>query len=273
MSLLNCPECGHEVSSTAVACPNCARPLHAPPVVERKIVVMDNSPKSEGFPAWGFVPIGVMALIVLAVVFFVFSRNSDESANQRINVSVDSNAQRQTATSRPVAPSEPATASTAPSTQTIPGSQTSVAQPTKGKVTIDAKLITRNGAPQAVRNEKFYLLDQDLETVLSAARLEPIEGQTLANSMGLSLLFPDRYGDFNRNALRAIQPHIKYTGRTDGSGKAQLTGIDPNSYYLFGMTKAGKGFAVWNSQVTIQVGDNVLNLTPQNLTEMQDPVG
>ena len=40
MSLIHCPECGHEVSSTAVSCPNCARPIvpfveRIEPVVER----------------------------------------------------------------------------------------------------------------------------------------------------------------------------------------------------------------------------------------------
>ena len=31
--------------------------------------------------------------------------------------------------------------------------------------------------PQPVKNEKFYLLDKDLEMILSEAGLEPIEGQ------------------------------------------------------------------------------------------------
>ena len=136
-----------------------------------------------------------------------------------------------------------------------------------------AKVTARNGSTQAVRNENFYLLDQDVETILSSAGISPIEGQSLTNSLGLSLIFPDRYGDFNRNAFTAIKKHIKYSGQTDGSGKATLSGIDPNSYYLFGMTRAGRGFTVWNSPVSIQVGDNVLNLNPQSLTEIQDPAG
>ena len=109
--------------------------------------------------------------------------------------------------------------------------------------------------------------------ILSEADLEPIEGQTLLNSFGLSVMYPDRYGDFHRNALRAIKDHIKYAGTTDGSGKAELGGIEPNSYYLFGVTKSPKGFAVWSSPVSINAGQNILNLTPMQLTEVANTQG
>jgi hypothetical protein len=120
-----------------------------------------------------------------------------------------------------------------------------------------------------VKNEKFYLLDKDLESILSEANLEPIEGQTLLNSFGLSVLYPERFGAFNRDALRAIKDHIKYAGTTDANGKAELGGIEPDSYYLFGITRSGRGFAIWSSPVSINAGQNALNLTPQRLTEME----
>jgi hypothetical protein len=90
------------------------------------------------------------------------------------------------------------------------------------------------------------------------------------NSFGLSVLYPDRYREFNRDALTAINRHIKYSTLTDGSGKALVKGIDPDQYYLFGVTRTGKGFAVWSSPVTIIGGENVLNLSPQRLTEIQE---
>ena len=127
---------------------------------------------------------------------------------------------------------------------------------------------SRFGSPVPVKNEKFYLLDEDLESILSEAGLEPIEGQTLTNSLGLSVLYPDRFDDFNRDALAAIKPHVKYAGTTDASGKAELGGIEPKSYYLFAVTKSGRGFAIWSSPVTIIAGDNALNLTPQSVTEI-----
>ena len=279
MSLLHCPECGHEVSNNAVACPNCARPLNHVPVVERKVMVVENPANRDGFPTWAFIPIGILCVILLVVMYALFVRTDDNAANQRININANTGRQT-TTTTVPSGRNEPSTITTAPpvstvpsSQTTVPGSQTSVAQPTTGKVSIVAKLTARNGSTQAVRNEKFYLLDQDIETILSSAGVASIEGQSLTSSLGLSLIFPDRYGDFNRNAFSAIRKHIKYSGQTDGSGKAVVSGVEPNSYYLFGMTKAGRGFSVWNSPVSVQVGDNILNLSPQSLTEIQDPAG
>ena len=167
-----------------------------------------------------------------------------------------------TVTTAPVPPVESQTV-------TVPGSQTTIpADATRGRVVIDAKIATRTGQTQAVRNEKFYLLDQDLETILNEADLEPIEGQSLKDSFGLSVVYPDRFGDFNRKALAAIKRHIKYAGTTDSTGKAQLGGIEPNSYYLFGVTKTGGGFALWSNPISIRTGENILNLSPQQITEM-----
>ena len=89
------------------------------------------------------------------------------------------------------------------------------------------------------------------------------------NSLGLSVLYPERFSEFNRDALRAIKGHIKYAGTTDGSGKAELGNIEPDSYYLFGVTRSGRGFAIWSSPVAINPGQNALNLTPQRLTELE----
>ena len=285
MSLLHCAECGHEISDNAVACPNCGRPTSVPaPVVERKVVVVDNSRDRDGFPTWAFIPIGMLAVILLILVYVLMNRNIEDNANLRVNV--NTNTGRQTTTTVPSNPSQPSTVATVPSSgpstvsappasqTSVPGSQTTVAEsPTKGKVNIVAKVTARNGSTQVVRNEKFYLLDQDVETILSSAGVSPIEGQSLTGSLGLSLVFPDRYGEFNRNAFSIIRKHIKYSGQTDGAGKAQLGGIEPNGYYLFGMTRSGRGFTVWNSLVSVQVGDNFLNLAPQTLTEIQDPAG
>lgn len=278
MSLIYCPECGHEISQAAIACPNCGRPINAaPPTVDRVIVA--KQPEREGFPPWAFVPLAILAAGMLFLFFYLMQR--EETAESNLNVNVSS--QRASTRSRDAdrigdshttdIPSDSTTVTTAPpssQTVTVPGSQTTVpAGETKGRAVIDAKVASRTGTPQAVRNEKFYLLDEDLETILSEARLDPIEGQSLANSFGLSVVYPERYGDFNRRALAAIKEHIKYSGTTDGAGRAQLSGIEPDSYYLFGVTKTGRGFALWSDPVTIRTGENILNLSPQRITEME----
>lgn len=279
MSLINCPECGHDVSAAAVACPNCGRPLQNRTVPPRPVVVAEDR-TDRGVPPWAYAIIGITAVLLLFFLFMMVNRNSeDDSANTNIRVSAD--ADRRGSSSRETdIPSNPST-TTVPSSDTtvstdiptsqstIPGSQTSVpSTPTKGVVKIEARVVTRNGSPQAVRNEKFYLLEKDVEMILSDADLEPIEGNTLANSFGLAIMFPDRYGKFRTDALAAINKHIEYSGTTDAAGKAELSGVDPGSYYLFGITKTPNGFALWSSPVSVIAGDNVLNLAPQRISEI-----
>src|SRR5215204_3260387 len=90
MSLTNCPECGHEISNEAVACPNCGRPLSAPtPVIHRKVVVAEK-PVDEGFPKWVIAPIIILALVVIFLLIAI-TRNNEETANRHtVNVNLDS---------------------------------------------------------------------------------------------------------------------------------------------------------------------------------------
>jgi len=275
MSIIYCPECGHEISSAAVACPNCGRPLSAArPVVERTAVIAEPV-RRDGVPTWIFIPLGIIGVILVVLFFVVMSRNSDD-ANSNLSVNVNARRPASAANTERVTTDIPPSSSvtTLPPANaqsvTVPGAQTDVSvPPTKGSVVIDAKISGKTGQPLPVKNEKFYLLDKDLESILSEAGLEPIEGQSLMNSLGLSVLYPDRFDQFNREALRAIKGHIKYAGTTDTSGKAEMGGIEPNSYYLFAVTKSGRGFAIWSSPVSIIPGQNALNLTPQRLTEME----
>jgi hypothetical protein len=279
MPLIYCPECGHEISNSAVACPSCGRPINPPAVLPK--VAVTPPPRERGIPPWVFVSLGILGVVLLMMLFFVLGR--DDTAEDELSVNV--NARRAAAerretreTSRAdVDPIDIPPSSAEAQSVTIPGSQTTISQPPAaprtGTVVIDARVITQTGSPQAVKNEKFYLLDKDLETILMDADLEPIEGQSLVNSFGLSVMYPERYGSFNRQALQAIKNHIKYAGQTDLNGKAQLGGVEPDSYYLFGVTKTGRGFAVWSSPVTVINGENILNLSPQRLTEIRDTTG
>lgn len=291
MSLMNCPECGHEVSNEAVACPNCGRPLSAPtPVIQRRVVVAEK-PVDEGFPKWIIAPIIILALVVIFLLIAI-TRNNEENANTRtVNVNLDTqrgrSADSRESTRTETAPNQievpsssttvnPPSSTTAPSypssSTTVPSSETSVTNipADKGVVIIDAKVSTKTGEIQAVRNEKFYLLDKDLESILSEADLDPIEGNSLSDSFGLAVMYPDRYGDFRRDALSAIQKHIKYNATTGGDGKASMKDVKPDSYYLFGITKTRSGFAIWSAPVSINGGENKLNLQPARINEISE---
>ena len=287
MSLINCPECGNELSNEAVACPNCGRPLSAPtPTIQRRVIVTE--PREEGFPKWIIAPIAILGIVII-VLLIALVRNNDDSANTRsINVNLSAQ-QRKSSESKEMprtenppnqiqVPSSSTTVDPPPSTsvptssQNVPSSQRQV--PTvpvdKGLVVIDAKISTKTGVVQSVKNEKFYLLDKDLESILSDADLEPIDGNSLANSFGMAVLHPDLYGEFNRDARNAINKHIKYNATTDGGGKAAMKDVKPDSYYLFGITKTRSGFAIWSSPVSIIGGENKLNLQPATLNERSE---
>jgi hypothetical protein len=276
MALIYCPECGHEISNAAVACPNCGRPLAAQPVSEERIVVTHPRRDGSGFPPWAFIPLGLLGVAIIAVLFLMFGHGTDESANTAINVNLASRratpANIETSTTNIPNESVAVNPPTDSQSVTVPGSETSVnlPPPDKGNVKIDAKITTDTGAPQPVKNEKFYLLDKDVETILSEAGLEPISGQTLSNSLGLSILYPNRFADFHRDALKAINSHIKYSGTTDATGMAQLKDVKPDSYYLFGVTRKGNGFAIWSSPVSIIAGENALNLSPQPVMQFEN---
>lgn len=277
MSMIFCPECGREVSTEAVACPGCGRPMSAPtPVVERKVIV--TPPRRDGFPPWAFIPIGVIGL-VLVIALFVLLRGEDDTGNVNLAVnaagrrSADSPRDTRTTT---IPPSGSAPVSVPSQQTTVPGTDTQVPvapPPDKGTVVIRAKLVNSRGDTQPARAAKFYLLDKDIETILGQARVEPIEGNSLTASLGLAAVFPDRYGEFQRAAMRAIGAHAKYSGTTDGSGAAKVAGIAPDGYYLFAITRVGRGFAMWNSPVSVAAGENTLDLSPQSITEIQTTGG
>ncbi len=288
MSLTNCPECQHEISNMAAVCPNCGLEFKRPNTVASKPVVITETKRREEFPKWAIVMLAAVGVSVLFLVFAVM-RNDDQNANNK-NIDVDLTKTRQadrrddvvghndqpneisvpsgsTVVNPPVDSSVPSTQQNIPSTS---GGGIQSAPSDRGTVKIEAKILSKNGEIQSVKKEKFYLLDEDLETILNDAKLKPIEGNSLSNSFGLAVMYPDRYRDFNRHALAAIQIHIKYDVLTDSGGKALITEVKPDSYYLFGITKSKTGFAIWNSPVSINIGENLLNLSPASLTEMSE---
>ena len=288
MALIICPECAHEVSSSAANCPNCAHPF-VKPVVEPRVIVQEFVEEDSGFPKWAFIPLGLLGIVLLFVLFAFLRKDSDEdqrNINVRIAGQPSSNSRETTTTVRPDSPpnqvvvppssqpgqivAPPSTSTTQPSTTTtIPSTETTL-PPDKGTVSLEAKVLGKNSTtPQAVRGTRFYLLKKDAESILSDADIENETGQgSLINALGLSIVYPDRYGNFNRQAMSAISKNAAYNITTDSSGKANLKDVKPDSYYLFAITKSGNGFAYWSSPVSIQAGQNSLVLEPVRATEI-----
>lgn len=278
MSLMICPDCGHECSTSAEACPQCGRPFAKAKVAPK--VIVREVPVEKEFPRWIFVPIAILGAVV---IFFLilFLRQEDETANRNVNVRVTTTpvtTNVRTGTSETVVTSSTpysgdstvTTSTPLNSTQIVPGSSTTVATPLpdKGVMTIEAKILNRGNA-QPVTKETFYLLDKNLQSILNEANIDDPEGQGAVNAFGLSVVNPAKYKEVNQKALAAINRHIVYKTLTDGQGKAEIKDIKPNSYYLFGITKTRNGFAIWDSPVTIQAGQNNVVLEPQTPTEIQ----
>lgn len=293
MSLITCPECANEVSSSAAACPNCGHPFQARPPVQPRVVVQEFVEEDSGFPKWAFIPLGLLG-ITLLFVLFAFLRKGDDEDQRNINIKIaqqanTANTSRETTvrpdaqpnqvvvppTSQPnqvvVPPSTTTTTTSQPSTTTtIPSADTAVPPPPdKGAVSLEAKVLSRNSStPQPVRGTRFYLLKKDAESVLDGANIENDTGQSLLTALGISMVDSSRFGDIKNKAMSAIGKNAAYNFTTDSSGKASLKDVKPDSYYLFAVTKSGNGYVVWNQSVTIQAGQNSLVLTPASPTEV-----
>lgn len=279
MALIICPECGNECSIEAVSCPSCGKPFA--PVAKRQITVIS---REKEFPKWIIVPITILGVILLFFVFFLVTRDN-ETANANIKVRVaDTPIQRKTEettgrneTHEVVTTSNPGSREvvvTNPNPVSPPITQTQVDQPlptpvpNKAVVKVSAKVFTKNGNTRPVAKEKFYLLDKDLDTILSEANINDEEGQGLKNAFALSIVNPGKYRETNQKALAAIKKHIVYSTVTDSQGNAEIKSVKPDNYYLFAISATANSYAIWDSQITIQIGENELMLEPQTLTEV-----
>ncbi len=289
MSLIICPECGHEVSSAAAACTNCGHPF-VKPVVQRNVVVSEIPRERDDFPKWIFIPLGILGVVLLFILLAYMRNSNDDTQNINVRIasqpsnSLDSTTRTTTIESAPpnqivVPPSQTGQVVVPPSSAPVmPPSQTTVTSvepptsttlpPDKGTVNLEAKVANQSGNTLPVKAENFYLLDKDLESILSDAGIEDTTGQGLTNAFGLSVVYPEKYPEVRKKALDAISKHTIYKTLTDSGGKAQMKAVTPDSYFLFGIHKTGSGFAVWSSPVTIQAGDNSLVLPAAQTTQL-----
>lgn len=285
MSLTICPDCGNEVSTAAVACPKCGRPM-SPIVGEERTVIREAVPvavERDSFPTWIFIPLGILGVVLIFLLFALFRQDSEDQQNLSVNVQTkrpansNSNAVAKTEPNQITVPPTSADPMVSNVPQTTSNSGTTVTEiPAetvkidRGNLNIDAKVSDRSGNPKPVKAEKFYLLDKDLDSILSDANIESVNGQTPRNSFAYSIVYSDKYGDTRRKALAEISKHIKYEITTDSDGKAQMKDIKPDSYYLFAITKNSNSFAIWSSQLQVNAGQNILNLSPQPLVEIPE---
>jgi len=287
-----CPQCARPFVEPATVVRQPVVPVVAPvvaPVEPRKVVVRDV-PREKSFPNWMFAPIAiVLVVLVFAILYMMRDTREDEAqnnANLRVRETAAANSRTTTSTvPQTVNPAQSAGGSTVtvPSSQssvpsssttttapnnlppsgsstvsTVPGSTTTDTIPRdKGDLKVKATIISTRGS-QPVKAEKFYLLDKDLESILSKAGIA-MEAGDYASTLGAAIADPNRK-DLLQKCLAAIKPHIIASTQTDSTGAAQFKGVKPNSYYLFGVHKIGNSASVWNTSISIQPGDNSIDL-------------
>ncbi len=302
-----CPQCGFPLvpQSFEVEEPTLVR---QPEVVVQRVTTVKKS-----FPNWVFVPIA-LGLVLVVFGFIWLAQNDESANRNQANTivrdqSANLNARAVSATTETTAltttqttvPSQPPVASVPSSggvyappvppngaaasttstttTTTLPPITTSdvasapvAVAPSKGVVSVKATIVNQLGAQKPVRQEKFYLLDEDLETILRRANITPADGD-LPTSMGVALIDPSKRALLQKY-LAAIKPHIIHSITTDQSGSAIFKDVKPDDYYLFGITKDGNSYAIWNQNVIVNAGENVLaingNATPVTLDSVSE---
>jgi hypothetical protein len=91
MSLINCPGCGHEMSTEADACPKCGRPIFGIPDTPTVVYVTEPSSSEGPGNLAGQILLGLLfggALIGLIYVFFVAPKEASQPQNANVYVVV-----------------------------------------------------------------------------------------------------------------------------------------------------------------------------------------
>lgn len=76
MALINCPDCGKEISNKAVSCPNCGRPIRN----RKKTDPTPNTTPTAGKSGTVFITLGIISLIFN--FFYLMITAGDELADR-----------------------------------------------------------------------------------------------------------------------------------------------------------------------------------------------
>lgn len=167
-------------------------------------------------------------------------------------------------------------------------------KPAKATINLQAGLVYQQTGPEMLARITFYLLDDDLISILQNAGIGPslteltkemneinskIDASATAENRELAakiriknpnLRYPlleilrstdvDKLGD-------ALRPHIRTTIKTDFKGGAQIFDFVPGTYYVYGFAQTHDeyGGAAWNLKVEIKAGQNDLILDQSNM--------
>ncbi len=144
-----------------------------------------------------------------------------------------------------------------------------------------ATVALKPGYPQPVARTTFYLVDDSLATILKSAGVT-IKGRDGKDKLaqteddyaiwfgfGANNLRMLPIGDFYGKAMGTLKPHILQTVISDFDGKARFAPIKVGAYYLLGVARTPKGFAVWHMRAPLDQPTVELLLTERNAVVVQ----
>ncbi len=146
----------------------------------------------------------------------------------------------------------------------------------KGTLSFDARVASKSGNAKPIAGGSFYLLDDDLKSILQTSALKPENRLSLLNTFlmanyGSSLGIERSEKAFAR-AMESVQPHIVATTTSDFNGKGQFSSLVPGTYYLVNVgvvylntgSLTDRKAILWNVKVQIQPGQNSTTLDEKN---------
>ncbi len=146
---------------------------------------------------------------------------------------------------------------------------------------IRATVSLKPGYPQPVARTTFYLVDDSLASILKSAGVT-IRGRDGKDKLaqteddyaiwfgfGANNLRMLPIGDFYSKAMATLQPHILQTVISDFDGKARFAPVKVGAYYLLGVARTPKGFAVWQLKASLDAASVSLVLDERNAVVVQ----
>lgn len=139
-------------------------------------------------------------------------------------------------------------------------------------LSIEAALIYQSGDVKPAARTAFYLLDESPLDILTAAKVQPVQGVGDSNPQtrilfNLARLQSARCDDcprFAADVQKAIAPHTVKAIATGFDGKGVFDSVKPGTYHLYGSWSVGENSVLWISKIELKVGATNIKLDQNN---------
>lgn len=165
--------------------------------------------------------------------------------------------------------------------QTPPPAGVQTASVTQSVLSIQVNVSLKPGYPQPVARTTFHLVDDSLASILKSAGVtikgrdgkdKPAQTEddyAIWFGFGANNLRMLPIGDFYERAMSTLRPHILQTVTTDFDGKARFAPIKAGAYFVLGVARTPKGFAVWQLNAPLHTAAVALTLNERNAVVVQ----